>query len=154
MIAPLLFSDDGKVYGSDYDMNLECTGANGFRKFYVANQDKETDITKAIGFQQRIGSEDKWYDIYGKHNKPTGSYTGNGSGTSRTIATGGIGTAVLITSNNGVALVTRKTGFCGSTNSINALAYNDAHLAGGDIIIASVLEQLNTAGVEYTWQVL
>lgn len=50
--------------------------------------------------------------IYGEHNKPNGSYTGNNSATSRTIDVGGIGELVVIVSNTGMALVTGRGAIC------------------------------------------
>ena len=53
----------------------------------------------------------KWCALLGEHNKPSGSYTGNGSAAARTIDVGGIGIDILFlivdhsTANNDVVIV-------------------------------------------------
>lgn len=115
-------------------------------------KDTSVELAKALSIWD-TPSNTTFYCLH-TGNKPTGSYTGNGDATSRTIETGGFGHAVLITSNNGMALLTRKSGLYGGSSELNALDYNDGHFADGNIVVASTLSQLNANGVTYTYQVL
>lgn len=47
----------------------------------------------------------KAYDLLHTGNKPTGTYTGNGSATERTVATGGTGKVLFVYNSNGFAFV-------------------------------------------------
>lgn len=97
----------------------------------------------------------KNYRIFDECSKPTGSYTGNGSSTSRTIETGGLGNVLAIYSSTGVVLVTPKGGFYGYNNSsFSHFPYDTAHFINGVLTIASTHTTLNTNGQEYTYQVL
>jgi hypothetical protein len=96
------------------------------------------------------------YKLYGEHNKPTGTYTGNGSAASRTIETGGIGNAVLITSSEGVALLTNASGLMisGDVDDVVRMSYSFAHIKDGTITLANNNGTMNHNGVTYTYQVL
>ena len=88
-------------------------------------------------------------------NKPTGSYTGNGSSASRTISVGGIGNALVIWSEKGVVLVTPAGGFYGYSNtSFSHFPSGTAKFSGGVLTIASTHTALNTNGQTYNYQVL
>jgi hypothetical protein len=101
-------------------------------------------------------SEDEnvnYYDIYGEHNKPTGSYSGqynsqsNQSTDEFTVSIGGIGSALLI---NGMFLVTYKGAFVGNNEGVSftdKIKYRNGTLN----IIGSTA---NLEGTTYTYQVL
>lgn len=93
--------------------------------------------------------------IHGSHTKPTGSYTGNGSTTSRTITTDGYGKAIVIFSATGVVLVTPSGGFYGYSNSsFGHFPSETAAFYNGVLTIASKHTALNTNGQTYQYQVL
>lgn len=100
---------------------------------------------------------DSTYHILHTGNKPSGSYTGNGNTTERTIETNGIGSAVVITSPNGTtAILTPVCGVLIKTSSITAIPYGTAHItwATGMITIATADSALNASGVTYSYHVL
>lgn len=94
------------------------------------------------------------YTILHTGNKPSGSYTGNGDATARTIETGGIGNVVEIHSQNGTAIVTHSGAITLQSGLINGIAYSGAHCDGGVITIADTSAFLNASGVTYRYQIL
>lgn len=87
-------------------------------------------------------------------NKPTGSYTGNGSATARNISTGGIGdVCVIYTLNyNSVCIVT-KYGFFGHIGG-SLKGGSTVTMSNGTITIASSENLVNANGVTYYYKVL
>jgi hypothetical protein len=90
-------------------------------------------------------------------NKPTGTYTGNGSATSRTISTGGIGYAVVIwaTTSVGNSSIFVNVGGYGHRAG-TAFTYSSAIVSmnDGNIILATDDTNLNESGTTYHYQVL
>ena len=91
-------------------------------------------------------------------NKPSGSYTGNGSAAARTIDVGGIGKFVAVYSNNAgtsPALIVTPLGAFGKNSSgVKALGYNDVRFADGVLTVASADNDVNANGKTYYYQVL
>lgn len=88
-------------------------------------------------------------------NKPSGTYTGNGDSTTRTINVGGVGNLLLIyvsspeqASTQDVAMVTSW----GSYSLVNGFCDNVTHYRNGILSICGVGH--NTKGISYTYQVL
>ena len=105
------------------------------------------------------GGTAKAYSIFGEHNKPNGSYTGNGSATERTISVGGIhgdcGLVVIHSANGGVIL-TRAGGLTFYNTTTSAVKWDEAHVLGtdGKIVIKSTDAALNQNGTTYYYRVL
>ena len=101
-----------------------------------------------------------YYTIFGEHNKPSGSYTGNGA--KRTIKIGGIGKCVYIYASDGTiqAFATDKTGFGweffsnGSATDIEIVNTDVSYTNGNLYILKGSNNSLNTNGVTYYYQVL
>lgn len=91
-------------------------------------------------------------------NKPTGTYTGNGSSTTRTVSIGGIGDVCIITCDapNTVSIVTRQGAIvkAGSGTSVTGLAASNVNFKDGVLTIASTSSHVNQSGYEYTYQVV
>ena len=94
------------------------------------------------------------YKIFGEHNKPSASYTGNGSATSRTIDTGGIGSIISLWSANGVCIVTPSGAFCKTGATVSALGDGECKFENGVLTIASKSSFVNANGANYIYQVL
>lgn len=94
--------------------------------------------------------------IFGSHNKPSGYYTGNGSGTSRTIDTGGVGSVICIEGSNGPVLVnpTGAIGFNGSNSTAFGLKSSAIKFLNGILTIATTDANTNTNGKKYYYHVL
>lgn len=92
--------------------------------------------------------------IHHTGNKPSGSYTGNGDATTRTIDTGGIGECICIYSDSGgVALITRYGGILTLSTTLSSIFFNVINFSNGIITINSSNE-FNTNGFVYHYQVL
>ena len=87
--------------------------------------------------------------MYGAHNKPTGSYTGDGTTGSRTVSTGGVGGVILIRSLKGHAIVTPTCAVLFKSGGVSLSSYNAAHYNNGSLGLATADECLNASGVTY-----
>lgn len=93
-----LTAGGGRMYGTA--VGASDSSGNPTFSFFISEND--------LYYKQKSSNLHK--KVFGEHNKPIGTYSGNGSATSRevTIATGGIGTALVITSSGGMAIVTAE----------------------------------------------
>jgi len=148
----------GRVYGGTTSDPLVITGKNAesFLRY-------EGDIVGTVGW---IGFEAinkpvvllndglTKYDILHTGNKPSGSYTGNGSAESRTIETGGIGSVCAIWGNSSMCLVTSQGAFWGSSVGFAQNMDTKIKFQNGKLIIESTTGYANANGVVYSYQVL
>ena len=101
----------------------------------------------------------KSYNIFGEHNKPSGSYTGASSSVTRTIDIGGIGVALLVSSPYGHGIVTKNGAFMFESPS-NANGYYRTYdssavkFEGGVLTLNTAVSLLNSNSYTYTYQVL
>lgn len=112
---------------------------------------------RAVGgtIQYRIDGTSTWYPYTG--NKPTGSYTGNGSGTSRTIDTGVMSNAIILWGDGiygYMSLVTPQGIICKDTATVEGGNSGVATFRDGVLTIASSNEIYNENGRTYHYQVL
>lgn len=89
-------------------------------------------------------------------NKPTGTYTGSGSSTSRTIDTKGIGNVCIITSQYGVAIVTEYGAIVksSSSTSLSGLSASTVSFKNGVLTIAGTSNYVNSSSYTYTYNVV
>lgn len=113
-------------------------------------------LNTALQIVNKISGSTSYYKIFGEHNKPSGSYTGNGSATSRMIEIGGIGNAVIVicTANSTALIITASGAFGKTGGSTGYFSYDTVHFTNGIITIASTDGSLNASGKNYTYQVL
>lgn len=101
------------------------------------------------------GDRKNTYTLLHTGNKPSGTYTGNGSATSRTISTGGLGGVVVITGNGGTTIATNDVSFCVTKDGITPLIGTCYHNpSSGGLILSTDNSYLNASGVTYTYRVL
>ena len=95
------------------------------------------------------------YDLFGAHNKPTGSYTGNGSATSRTISVGGIGEILVIYTGGRVGFVGYNGGVIFNYSEAKATYFTEEQInfRAGVLTLASDNTQVNTNGTIYNYYV-
>lgn len=91
-------------------------------------------------------------DILHTGNKPTGTYTGNGDATERTIATGGVGAVAIVYSSFGYSFLT-TSGAVIITSSGNVSFTTDAYFSDGNIVSKTNNEVINGSGTR-RYQVL
>lgn len=92
--------------------------------------------------------------IFGEHNKPSGSYTGNGSATSRTINVGGIGNIIIVTTGSGGMYIAFPWGAYGFFEDGNMKRYSNSKIMYGDGILTLSTTDFNNNGVNYYYRVL
>lgn len=144
----LFMASDGWLYLQNR------TDGNNNQSIIVKKQSDSID--EAVKLYRRVNRTANSYSLFGEHNKPSGSYTGNGSATSRTIQTGGLGDAVLVISKTkSTSLIVTPSGAFGKTGgSIGYFGYDTAHFENKILTIASTDVALNANTVTYTYRVL
>ena len=114
--------------------------------YRAINIHKTNAIEKAFYFQDVSDGQSKVYQILGTHNRPKGTYSGNGS-KQRTITVGGSSELLAVFTNNApdeVWFVTSNGAM--STTSL----YDDAtKFSNGTLTIAT--SELNASGTTYTY---
>lgn len=91
------------------------------------------------------------YNLFGEHNKPTGTFRGNGSGDTRTIETGGLGNLIIIKSQHGTAIVTPQGGFSRRYEDVTGIGSDACNYENGLLTITSTSNFLNNANYTYTY---
>ena len=86
-------------------------------------------------------------------NKPTGSYTGNGSTVKRTIATGGTGRFIFIFGDNGTCAIASKGAIGREGATVKSLTASEVDTDNSNLYIISADACINASGVVYTYYV-
>lgn len=87
--------------------------------------------------------------------KPTGSYTGDGSNTARTITTGGIGFALAVYSANGSAIILPSGAICINGGIVSGVDWGEVNYgSNGVLTLKTTSAFLNQNGIRYDYQVL
>ena len=129
----------------------------------LTDENNYGDINVGISTLRHTGFKDGvkfGYDILHTGNKPSGSYTGNGSATSRTIDTGGLGGlgGLLVYTGGNVVIVTGGGGFSvnTSTGEIFVFKHTDAAFDTNGVLTLNMGNNtpLNHNGTLYYYQVL
>jgi hypothetical protein len=94
------------------------------------------------------------YQVYGAHNKPWGSYTGNGVTSVRQVATGGNGFACIVRSSSGTCIVMGSGVMRAAGGTFTWLPSGQSYFKNGILYIASTDAALNASGTTYTYEVL
>lgn len=128
------------------------TRYNGIAREYFFG-DASKNLAETIRFYDVSSGVGKFYNIFGEHNKPSGSYTGNGSATSRTINIASIGAGILIISDNGMAIVTSAGAIMGYGTTISGLGSGTVTFKDGVLTLKTADNKLNANGVYYDYQV-
>lgn len=125
------------------------------RSLVVFNSSGKSDVKEALGLRDRVNGVDTVYNVLHAGNKPSGTYTGNGSATARTISTGGIGNVCAVYHNgNGVALVTTLGAITCDSNGVAYLKREEARFTNGDLILNTANKVLNADTDSKYYQVL
>ena len=116
----------------------------------------KTELAKAFYFKDKVNGTTKDYFIFGEHNKPSGTYTGNGSATERTINIGGFCGAVLVTSTSGAAILMSTGGIGQAGSTLKGIAWGQGYynVGGSKLVIKTDDALLNANGTTYAWRAL
>lgn len=95
-------------------------------------------------------------DVWSANNKPMGTYTGNGSAASRTIAIGGKGSLLMLYYSSYVVFVGSGGGIALNfyDGSVVKFTSSEVKLSGGNMTIASTSQFLNQNGRVIGWLLL
>lgn len=121
------------------------------RRYIMLYSDSNTPLSAAVRLVDVVNGAKLWHTLYGTHNKPTGTYTGNGHSSERIIETGGIGNALLVWTDGytGTQYTTIVT-----PNYTIPQDGASAKFANGKFTILSNSARVNANGVVYNYQVL
>lgn len=127
------------------------------RGIEVVNSSTGIEDKYAARFTTYDGTTWKISTIFGQHNKPHGTFTGNASKTSRTINIGGVHSTAtkLFVSGNGYSLVISPNGAFGmhyNTRSIKILLESECKYINGVLTIATDDAAINASGITYHYQ--
>lgn len=130
--------------------------AGEYSAIVVYNKNAESGFDNKAIFQIYNNGVFANHDILHTGNKPTGTYTGNGSAEQRIIQTGGIGNEILILGAGWVSLISNGMGFSVqlATNQVAGITGVDCYCVNGDFNITTTREAINSAGIEYIYRVL
>ena len=125
---------------------LQMLGASGVLGYFAMNGKDKPSFISANGAVS---------DILHTGNKPTGTYTGNGDATERTIATGGIGNCVVITNGSHLmCIVFHKGAICRHASSLIALTESEVSFENGILTLSTANDVINANGATFYYQVL
>ena len=165
MTGAIKFNKDyGRVYADTDRLQLESWGKQGSTNNRHVWRLNDTSVSLNNAFQLYRTTDGTWksYNFFGEHNKPSGSYTGNGSATQRSITIQNcIGRMLLVfaygeESGIDVASLVFFNGAFGINSSgiFTNFSMNQARFSfngsnGGSLVIASNSDLLNKNGVTY-----
>lgn len=154
---------NGKVYSVAVGSGLGQSSVTGAIEVAEATSGSYNIIARLDVGQEGVkyrGASEKSAILFGEHNKPTGTYVGNGK--ERRIYVGGIGSVLYIYSDDATyqALITPKTGFgwlfpLYSDGTVVELFYSDAYFDGGGYLnVENSNSLINLSGETYHYVLL
>ena len=122
----------------------------------VINQESGS-LINAVQLGQKINDAWSGYNILHTGNKPSGSYTGNGSEATRTIALGGIASGAVLIKNgtNGRdAIVMNAGAIVSRSGTLIGHAYSAVRFKDNALILNTADTDFNANGITYNYWVL
>jgi hypothetical protein len=150
-----LNNGNGNITADSSQTKIETkVDSNNYRVFGIVNNSAASNVKDAVQLIDRTNGIEKGYSIFGDHNKPSGSYTGNGSAASRTIDIGSTVNAVLLFNNSGSSsgIITAVGGIF--WNGTTVVSSANIKVAGSSLVITGVDDYFNANGVTYSFQSL
>lgn len=131
---------------------------NGHERYIsISDKTKKGFLADSLKYVEKDGNNYAVKNIFGEHNKPTGSYTGNGSTATRTIDIGGVGGWLGVCCGSYMIGIITQNGamFFNTTNStVKCFPVAQAKYMSGVLTLASADTFLNGNGNIYYYQVL
>ena len=115
-----------------------------------------TDFNRVLRLQKTVNGSTSYYNIFGEHNKPLGTYYGSGESTERTVNVGGIGNVLVISSSNGMAWVTEGGAMVKSatSTSLTSLNASSVKFVAGVLTLKTTSAYVNSDSVQYSYQLV
>ena len=143
---------------SDYNDNSESESIN-LMLSYKSVADNSS-MNYALRLLSTMGGTAKYYNVFGEHNKPSGTYTGSGG--ARTVIVGGVGNFILISSEDGreIGIVTSygllefSTASTDHFNIENKDDSSGGYFVNGVLTLGDYASGLNKKQTIYRYQVL
>lgn len=144
------YEKDVPVYATFYGKINEAVGSRKFIGHFIG------DLDGTAARAQVAMDVPDWAKSSNPPTKPSGSYTGTGSSTKRTINLDETGFVCMISGYGYMALVTNYGAIVkkGDNTTITALTYDDITYNKGVLTISTGSEYVNAHGHEYYYQVL
>lgn len=146
----------GKVVASTESMGVSYRPTPGDASNYTfIGAFGKAELAQAAQLWRVTDGVQKTYSILHTGNKPSGSYTGNGDATERTIAIGGIGGAVALWSGEwGYGVIYPVGGIMANMNGAKYFGGAEVAYVNGMLTFKSTDNLLNASGITYYYQVL
>lgn len=130
--------------------------SNGNNRQIRVYHDGSNDLINSVSLVNQINETISGYLLFGEHNKPRGSYTGNGSASSRQINIGGIGSFLLISGANIIAIVSEygSISFNTAYNVVNCLNAESINFRNGVLTLATDDGGINYPSISYKYQLV
>lgn len=155
-----MLSDNVSIVSQNSNVPLTIKSGNGTESAYFQGRGNSDASLGFLGFKgvnkPSFSNGERELELFGEHNKPSGSYTGNGSTAERKISVGGIGNWIGIWNNtNGfqTAIIGRGGGFANDNGTFTPLTRAEARFQNGELIIASSNACLNKNGSQFDFDV-
>lgn len=143
-------SDDVQIKHLANNEDITCHTA-------IRISDNES-LMNSLKLLKRVDDVENEYHLHGDHNKPTASYVGNGDSTAREIMTGGYGSMVVITSENGMAWINDTNAYFLYNNNNTGkyeISSSDCIFKNKSVIhLTTTHTALNANNITYTYYVL
>lgn len=147
----------------DVTVGVSSDGSSTMEHYTGGVVDGRLELTNVDGnyaaLRVRGNSSGVSYRVFGEHNKPVGSYIGNGGKSKRTITINGICNNLLIWGDNNLGIIT-ATGGIVKTNNASALSISPSSyiVSNGSLVINLSNSEynylFNSDGITYYYQVL
>ena len=129
---------------------------NVYYRYLGVRNSNISEKVNALSFVEKDANGTTTYMLYGQHNKPSGSYQGNGSATQRIINIGGIGKYLIIRNSQFTGIAHSLGMDYTTTDGINGRipASEIKYVENGDLIISSTNVYVNANSGSYFWDVV
>lgn len=156
--VPAVLISDGKVYmegDSNHSFIWLRNGSNTNNGGAITRY-HNSDFTHELKYEHWSDGSVKQYDILHTGNKPSGSYTGNGDATTRTIDIGGIGNLLVIQEKYNLVFVLEDGAIVLNVvdGIITGFTADKINFRNGVLTISTAASNVNFNGAIYYYHVL
>ena len=148
----LVLQNAGTV--ADFTLHETIDGADDYRGLRLCSAQHD-DLANALVLRSAVNGTEKQLVVFGQHNKPNGSYIGNGSATERQINIGGLGEILCIRYGSFIGFVTQSgMWYIANDGTSGYFDTSVVSFVNGVLTIVSNHKYLNASGFTYSFCVL